>query len=154
MMFILILLVFVVGGEIFSCLICEGVDILLLFVWIGVLVGICSLVFIVDDFDVFDFVVLKMMWVYWVFYNILFVIILLVEDVLCKGLFFGICFGNNDWKCIVYGGFCLFVGCYCYYYKFYVLNVELFEFGVFIKVELEWVMCGYVLVEVEFVGIY
>lgn len=129
---------------------CIGGNVFLQLVWKNVLVGMCSFVVIVQDFDVF----IGSGWWYWMVVNIVSSVFLLFVGVGDKNsviLLGGVVQGCNDFGYVGFGGVCLLVGdkLYCYCFMVWVLDV----FMLLVDVGVSGVLVGYLLYSYVFVSV-
>ena len=145
---------FAAGGAIPRALTCEGTDRSPALAWSGAPGGTKSLALIVDDPDAPDPAAPRMTWVHWVLYDIPPSASALPAGVQASALPAGTREGSNDYKQTGYRGPCPPVGRHRYFHKLYALDVSLGDKGPLTKPELEKLMQGHVLAQVELMGTY
>lgn len=133
---------------------CDDKDISPPLEWSGLSTQAKSFVLIVDDPDAPDPSDPKMTWVHWILYNIPANVTTLAENVAVKNLPAGTREGKNDWQRTGYGGPCPPVGRHRYFHKLYAIDVEFPDLGQPTKAELEHVMKGHIIEQVELIGTY
>nr|VFK42153.1 MAG: hypothetical protein BECKTC1821E_GA0114239_10176 [Candidatus Kentron sp. TC]VFK58731.1 MAG: hypothetical protein BECKTC1821F_GA0114240_10268 [Candidatus Kentron sp. TC] len=133
---------------------CEGEDVSPPLQWQDMPPEAKSLVLIVDDPDAPDPDAPKMTWVHWVLYNLPPDANGLPEAVDSNRLPPGTREGSNDWGRVGYGGPCPPIGRHRYFHKLYALDVMLDDLDEPDKAELEAVMEGHIIANVELVGTY
>lgn len=133
---------------------CDDKDISPPLEWSGLSTQAKSFVLIVDDPDAPDPSAPKMTWVHWILYNIPANVTMLAENIAVKNLPAGTREGKNDWQRTGYGGPCPPVGRHRYFHKLYAIDVEFPDLGQPTKAELEHVMKGHIIEQVELIGTY
>jgi len=133
---------------------CQGEDVSPPLSWSGVPEGTKSLALIVDDPDAPDPRAPKVTWVHWVLYNLPPSASGLSEGADKSGLPEGTERGRNSWNKPSYGGPCPPIGRHRYFFKLYALDTRFEHLRQPDKDELEAVMRGHILAQVELMGTY